>query len=138
MMMPMMPMMTIGTLMKKTEPQSLPVSHWNQFGCSSSSPPRTGPSATAPPTAAAQMPMALPRSCGGKITVMIDSEIGITEAPPIPISARNAISSPGLVAKALNADAAPNSTRPISRIFLRPNRSPSTPQVTSSAAKASE
>ena len=72
------------------------------------------------------------------MTVMIDSEIGMTEAPPMPISARKAISSPGLVAKAHSADAKPNSTRPISRIFLRPNRSPITPQVNSSAANASE
>ena len=136
--MPMMPTMTIGTLMKNTEPQSLPVSHWNQFGCSSSTPPSTGPSATAPPTAAAQTPIALPRSCGGKMTVMMESEIGITDAPPTPIRARKAINSPGLVANAHSAEAKPNSTRPISRILLRPNRSPITPQVNSRAANASE
>lgn len=80
--------MTIGTLMKKTEPQSLPVSQLNQLGCSSSRPPSTGPMATAPPTAADQMPIARPRSCGGKMTVTIDSDTGMTEAPPTPISAR--------------------------------------------------
>ena len=38
-------------LIGRTDPQSLPVSQLNQFGCSSSSPPRTGPIATAAPTA---------------------------------------------------------------------------------------
>src|SRR5205085_1133955 len=46
--MPMSPAMTIGTLMRKTEPQSLPVSQLVQAGYCRSRPPRTGPRATAP------------------------------------------------------------------------------------------
>ena len=80
--------------------------------CSSRSPPSIGPSATAPPTAAAQMPIALPRSCGGKITVMIDSVTGSTDAPPTPISAAEARSAAsGSAANAHSSEAAPNSTQ---------------------------
>ena len=69
-MIPMSPMMTIGTLIKKTPPQSLLVSQRVHSGFSSSRPPSTGPRATAAPTAPAQAPIAFPRSCGGKTTVM--------------------------------------------------------------------
>ena len=104
-------MAMIGTLIRKTEPHQK---------CSSRKPPSNGPRATAPPTAAAQMPMALPRSSGGKITVMIDSVTGSTEAPPMPISARATISCSGVCAKALSREAAANSTSPMIRILRRP------------------
>ena len=135
--MPISPAITMGTLMRKTEPQSLPVSQWVQCGFCSSSPPRTGPSATAPPTAAAQRPIALPRSCAGKTIVMMASVTGSTAAPPIPITPRKTISMEAVGAKAQTADAMPKRASPIERIFLRPNRSPRTPQVNSSAANTS-
>ena len=125
----------IGRLMRKTEPQSLPVSQLLQYGCSRRMPPSTGPSATAAPTAPAQAPMALPRSCGGKTTVMIARVVGRTAAPPTPMRARNAISMPGVVAKAQAVDAMTKMTRPIIRTFLRPYLSPRMPQVNSSDAK---
>lgn len=54
--------------------------------------------------------------------------VGITAAPPTPITARKPISMPALDEKAQIAEAAANSTKPKIRIFLRPNRSPSTPR----------
>ncbi len=131
----MTPMMTIGTLMRKTPPQSLFVSQLVQLGFSSSRPPSTGPSATAAPTAPAQAPIALPRSCGGKTTVMIASVTGSTAAPPMPMSPRKTMSSVGDVANAQAAEATAKITRPMTRIFLRPYLSPRTPQVNSNAAK---
>ena len=56
----------------------------------------------------------------------------------MPISTRNAISSPGELEKAHNADEAANSESPMTSTRLRPYRSPSTPQVNSNAANASE
>ena len=112
--------MTIGTLIKKTAPQSLPVIQLNQPGCCSSSPPSTGPSATAAPTAPAHAPMALPRSCGGKTTVMMARVVGSTAAPPTPMMARKPMSIPGVVAKALAAEASAKTMSPITRIRLRP------------------
>ena len=55
-------------------------------------PPSDRPIAIAAPTAPAQIPMARPRSAGGKITAMIASVTGITAAAPMPISARYTIS----------------------------------------------
>ncbi len=56
------PTVTIGTLIKKTDPQAFPVSGANHCGFCSNAPPRTGPRATAAPTAPAQVPIARPRS----------------------------------------------------------------------------
>ena len=50
-------------------------------------PPLIGPSAVATPAIAAQRPIALPRSSGGNVLVMIDSVAGMMNAPPMPISA---------------------------------------------------
>ena len=97
--------------MRKTEPQSLPVSQLLHSGCSSRMPPSTGPRATAAPTAPAHAPMALPRSCGGNTTVMMASVVGRTAAPPTPMSARKAMSMPGVVANAQAADAMPKMTQ---------------------------
>ena len=117
--------------MRKTEPQSFPVSQLLHSGCSRRMPPSTGPSATAAPTAPAQAPIALPRSWGGKTTVMIARVVGRTAAPPTPMRARNAISMPGVVANAQAADATTKMTRPMMRTFLRPYLSPRMPQVNS-------
>ena len=132
--MPTRPAITIGTLMRKTAPQSLPVSQFVQDGCSRSRPPSTGPSAMAAPTEPAQAPIALPRSCGGKTTVMIASVTGMTAAPPIPMSPRKRMSISGDEANAQAADATPKMMRPMTRMRLRPYVSPRTPQVNSSAA----
>ena len=136
--MPMTPATMMGTLTKNTEPQSLPVSQLMSHGCSSSRPPAIGPMATAAPTDPAHTPIARPRSCGGNTTVRMASEIGRTDAPLAPMMTRNAMSWPGESAKAHSADEAANRISPMMSTVLRPYRSPSTPQVNSSAAKASE
>ena len=128
------PTATIGTLIRKTEPQELPSTHSNHWGCCKRSPPRTGPSATAPPTAPAHAPIALPRSWGGNTTVMMAKVVGSTAAPPIPMSARMPINMPAFTEKAARSDASAKMISPITRTFLRPIRSPITPQVNSRAA----
>ena len=84
-----MPTSTTGTLIRKTEPHQ----KW-----SSSNPPVIGPMAMPMPTAAAQMPMALPRSAGSKTLEMIERVCGITAAPPNPIAARARMSWSGVCA----------------------------------------
>ena len=79
--------------------------------------------------------MALPRSCGGKTTVMMAKVVGITAAPPMPITALKPMSMPEETENAHTADAAAKRTKPMIKIFLRPRRSPSTPHVNSKAAK---
>ena len=100
----MTPTMTIGTLMRKTEPHQK---------CSMRNPPRTGPMATAAPTAAAHRPMALPRSRGGKTTVMIESVTGSTDAPAAPMTPRKRMSCRGVCAYAVSSDARPKKLRPM-------------------------
>ena len=61
-------------------------------GARPSAPPTVGPSASARPDTPAHRPIAFARSCGGNVTVMIDSVPGISSAAPTPWIARNAIS----------------------------------------------
>ena len=77
---------TIGRLTRKTELQPK---------CSISQPPPTGPMAMPSPATAAQMPIAFGRSSAGKTLVRIESVDGMISAPPIPMSARLAISASG-------------------------------------------
>src|ERR1043165_9483276 len=67
------PAMTMGTLIRKTEPHQK---------CSSNSPPTIGPIATPSPTAPAQTPMARPRSRGSNTLAMVDKVDGMTDAAP--------------------------------------------------------
>ena len=71
--------MPIGTLMKKIQ---------FQFTCSVSRPPTSGPIASAIAETPAQMPIALPRSRGGNVAVMIESVAGFISAPPRPCTTR--------------------------------------------------
>lgn len=59
---------------------------------SSRYPPEIGPTATPSPATAAQIAIALGRSCAGNMFVRIDSVVGMITAPPTPMSARDAIS----------------------------------------------
>ena len=106
-----MPSSTTGTLMRKTEPHQK---------CASSAPPVMGPSAMAMPVAPAQIAIARPRSAGSKTLLMMDSVLGSTAAPPMPIRARPAISQPGDGEKADIAEATPKMARPSTRNRLRP------------------
>ena len=68
----------IGTFRKKTD---------SQPRCSTIRP-TVGPRASARPDIPAHRPIALARSWGGKVTVMIDSVPGISRAAPTPWNAR--------------------------------------------------
>ena len=65
------------------------------------------------PETAAQMPMALARSLGSvKMLVSTDSVDGMISAPPMPIAARAAISSPEDPDHAAESDATPKIASP--------------------------
>ena len=78
----------IGRLTRNTEPHQK---------CSSSRPDATGPSAAPLPEMPAQMAIALARSRAGKTLVRIDSVDGMTNAAPMPMIARAAMSTLGTV-----------------------------------------
>ena len=65
----------MGTLMKKIH---------CQLACSASMPPTRGPIAKASADTPTQMPIARPRSQGGKATAMIESVAGFIRAEPTP------------------------------------------------------
>ena len=86
----------IGTLSQKIHVQSMP---------STTAPPTSGPLATASPVMALKMPIAAPRRSGGKAALRSARPSGITNAAPMPCSARPAISQPMSGASAQPADA---------------------------------
>ena len=96
--------MTTGTFTRKTEPHQK---------CSSSHPPTIGPIAMPRPDTPAQIPIARPRSSAGKTFVRIDNVEGMISAPPIPMSARVAISVFADPANADSIEPIPKTTRPI-------------------------
>ena len=68
-------MIAIGGLRKKIA---------RQLTCWVRKPPSTGPIASASALTPAQVPIAVPRWCGGNAWVMIDSVAGIMNAAPMP------------------------------------------------------
>ena len=88
-----------GTLRKKIDCQET---------FSTRNPPTTGPIASAIALTPAHVPIALPRSCGGKALEMIDSVAGIMNAAPTPCAARPATSQASLCEKPMNALDRPN------------------------------
>ena len=108
-----------------------------QAKCSRSHPPSVGPITTPRPATADHMAIALARSAGTvKTLVKMESVAGITAAAPIPITTRQAMSSPGEVDKAASAEPRAKTTRPPARVRCRPMRSPRLPNVRSSPATA--
>ena len=101
----------IGTLRKKTD------CHPRR---STMRPPTVGPSASATPDIPAHRPIALARSWGGKVTVMIDRVPGMSSAAPTPWNARAAISCVVLCERPHSAEASVKTTRPVRKTFLRP------------------
>ena len=89
---------TTTTLVRKIEPHQK---------CSSSQPLMTPPSATPTPAKPAQIAMACGRSSGGNTWARIDSVAGITNAAPMPMTARAAISCAGGARERRDSDAAP-------------------------------
>ena len=79
--------------------------------------------------------MAFCRSAGVNSTGITASDSGMITAAPTPSTARAATSSPDVCEYAQASDARPKSTSAGTRIFLRPNRSPSSPAGSSKAAR---
>ncbi len=124
---PIRAMMTTGTLTRNTEPQK----KWE-----SRKPPAIGPRPTPSADTPAHTPIALERSAGSVKTLeMMLRVAGMISAPPIPMNARVAISTPADPDSALASDPVPKITRPAVSALYRPNRSPSDPAVSSRPAK---
>ena len=104
-------MIPTGTLMKKIQ---------FQLTCSVRRPPTSGPIASAIAETPAQMPIALPRSRGGNVAVMIDSVAGFISAPPSPWTTRAPIRKPPFGARPQARLAPVNTARPTMKIRRRP------------------
>jgi len=97
----------------------------------------SGPRPMPTAASAAQIPIALPRSSGGKTFAMIESVAGMISAAPTPISARMTMTSPDVSAMSAPTLASPKTVMPACSASLRPNRSPSVPNTRRSPAKTS-
>src|SRR3954470_2831431 len=102
-----------------------------------SAPPTAGPIASAKADTPAHVPIARPRSCGGKVFEMIERVPGIMNAAPMPWIARAATSRVWLGARPISALDAANTITPPTNMRRRPKMSPSRPPVISSTAKLS-
>ena len=83
------------------------------------------------------MPIALPRSEGGKALVTIESVAGIISAPPMPWTTRLPTSQVVSGASPAVAEEIENRATPIRNVSRRPKMSPRRPPVASRTAKAS-
>ena len=108
-----------------------------QEPASISQPPRIGPKAAAMDDQAAQMPIARPRSALGKLPEISARLLGTKSAPPMPWTARAAISSPGPAARPHHSEAAANTAVPSANTRRRPKRSPAAPPISIRAARHS-
>ena len=108
-----------------------------QLRCCVSRPPTSGPIARARAETPAQMPIAIPRSFGGKVAAMIERVAGFISAAPIPCTTRAAISMSPESASPHQSEAAVKTTIPITKISRRPYASASLPPISISAAKLS-
>ena len=117
-----------GTLTQNTAPQA----KW-----SSRKPPSVGPMTIPMPDTADQAPIAAARSRAGNTAAMIDNVAGMTNAPPRPITAREAMSISELLDSAAIVEPPAKTARPPIRASRRPNRSPSEPATISSAPNTS-
>ncbi len=101
-----------------------------------SSPPMIGPSATAVPATPPHTPMARVRCLGSaNSSAVTASDSGTIAAANTPWPPRAAISIPGLGASAQATEQAVKPAVPVSRVALRPKRSPTDPAVSSRQAK---
>jgi hypothetical protein len=118
----------IGTLIQKIHPQSSP---------STTTPPITGPAATArPANAPSESPMAKPRCSAGNASLISVSVSGNTIAAPAPCAARAAISAPTDGEIGAATDATVKMDTPTLNMRRRPKRSPSAAPVRSKQANA--
>ena len=108
-----------------------------QLRLSTIRPPASGPIASASAETPAQMPIARPRSRGGKVAVMIESVAGFISAAPTPWTARAPIRKEALGARPHASEASVKIARPTVNMRRRPYMSPSFPPVIRSAANVS-
>ena len=115
-----------GTLIQKTD---------DQPKLRISAPPRMGPTAMPSPLTAVQIAIARARSRGLPNTLTrIESVVGMMSAPPTPITARLATSSPVEPDSAAPTEPPRNVTIPATSAGRRPNRSPRLPAVSNKPA----
>jgi len=117
-----------GTLIRKIA---------RQLPASSSHPPRNGAIAAETPLNPAHVPIARVRSAGWKAASMIARLAGVISAPPMPCTARAAMSQPMPGAAAHSTDAAVNQPSPARNTRRRPQRSLSEPASRISEARVS-
>ncbi|HEX9516898.1 MAG TPA: hypothetical protein VF940_12060 [Streptosporangiaceae bacterium] len=117
-----------GTLIRKIA---------RQLPASSSHPPRNGAIAAETPLNPAHVPIARVRSAGWKVASMIARLAGVISAPPMPCTARAAMSQPMPGAAAHSTDAAVNQPSPARNTRRRPQRSLSEPASRISEARVS-
>ena len=118
--------MPIGALTKKIHRQDRP---------EVSTPPSSGPMATARPVTAPQAPNAMPRSRPRKASASSASDTANMIAPPAPCRARDSCSISVLAAKPHRTDAPVNTTRPARYSRRRPYLSARLPAVSKNAAR---
>ena len=97
----------------------------------------SGPRPTPTPAVAAQIEIARARSGPLNTSMMTESVEGMIMAPPMPMTARAAITCPDDSEKMTTNAAMAKMTRPIRSIFALPKRSPRPPMVSKSPAKTS-
>ncbi len=117
--------MPIGTLIRKIHRQLMP---------EVSAPPTSGPIATAPPAVPPQALSAIPRSRPRYLCASRASEVANMAAPPMPWTARNAIRNADDCARPHSSELAQKIASPARKTFRAPDRSPSEPAMSSSAA----
>ena len=86
---------------------------------------------------AVQVPIAPPRSSGGKTAMITASALGVSSAPNAPWSARPAISISIVGASAHSSETAPKPATPIENTRRSPKTSPSEPPTRISAPSVS-
>ena len=115
----------MGTFTKKIHSQPMP---------DVIRPPTTGPTATAAPITPPKMPKAIPRSGPWNAWAMSASEVANIIAPPVPCTARARFKTSGVDDRPHAAEERVNTTRPVTKIRRRPNRSAREPAVSRNAA----
>ena len=122
------PATATGRLMKKIQ---------RQLAASISTPPTSGPMASATAETAAQIPSARGCSSGGNAAVVRASDSESSAAPPTPCSTLPATSTSSVPAAPATSEPIANRTMPHTKTRRRPTMSPSRPAVTTVAARVS-
>ena len=108
-----------------------------QLAASISTPPASGPTASATADTAAQIPSARGCSSGGKAAQVRASESDSSADPPTPWTTRPAIRSSSVPAAPAMSDPTPNRAMPQTNTSRLPTMSPSRPAATTPAARVS-